>query len=172
MVALDKAGSLIEYAQKEFKKNELQTDFVFGDMLDIDYENEFDLCVIFSGTFGLFSDEKNRELLHRTKRALKANGRAFIDYCALEYFAGRKRTRTWHEIESGFSLSEKWFDVPTSTYRTTVRHVMKDGRIIEPADEHGYHANEVIRCYGAKEMEMPAASVGLTVTEHLTRKHK
>ena len=54
VVGLDLSGRLIEYAIASFKDEGLAATFVVGDMRDIAYEQEFDLCVIFSGTFNLF----------------------------------------------------------------------------------------------------------------------
>ena len=91
-----------------------------------------------------------------------------MDYLPAERMYRNERARTWDEIDGGFELREEWYDVPTSTYRTTIRHIFMDGTIVEPADETGYHANEVIRCYTATEIEQAA---GLDVSHHLTRRH-
>jgi ubiquinone/menaquinone biosynthesis C-methylase UbiE len=168
---IDNVPSLIEYARKSFEKEGLPDDFLVGDMRLIEYKNRFGLVVMLSGTFGFFNDEQNKELLQKIHRALKPGGTAFLDYLPLERFATLRHARNWNPIDGGYALSEEWFDVPTSTYRTRNAHVFLDGRIIEGADEEGYGANEVIRCYSAREIEALAAAVGFTVTAHLTRNH-
>lgn len=171
VVGIDKVKSLIEFANKSFREEGLNAEFIVGDMLHIDYDGEFDLCVIFSGTFGFFSDDKNRDLLVSVKRALKTGGHAFISYNSLEYWSCQKHRRSWGHIDGGFSLTEEWFDVPTATYRSTIKHIMMDDQIVEPTNEEEYHANEVIRCYGAHEIERLAESIGFEVSDHLSRKH-
>ena len=171
VVGIDKVPSLIEYARKVFKDEGLEGQFIVQDMRSIDYDNEFDLCTILSGTFGLLAEKENAELMVKIHRALKTDGQAFIDYLPLELYSATQRTRTWHPIENGYALSEEWFDVPTSTYRTRIMHILLDGTIIEAADEAGYGANEVIRCYGAREIEILAESAGFIVTAHLSRKN-
>ena len=68
VVALDSSSRLIEYARNSFENDGLEADFVVGDMLLVEFEREFDLCVIFSGTFGFFSDEDNERLLRLIHR--------------------------------------------------------------------------------------------------------
>jgi hypothetical protein len=74
-------------------------------------------------------------------------------------------------MEGGWSLREEWFDAPSSTYRSRNLHVMLDGKILEARAEPGYHANEVIRCYGTREMETLALDAGFEIVDHLTRGH-
>jgi len=62
------------------------------------------------------------------------------------------------------------FDAATSTYRSKNMHILLEGKIIKPAEESGYHADEVIRCYGAREIELLAERSGFKVKAHLTRK--
>jgi ubiquinone/menaquinone biosynthesis C-methylase UbiE len=171
ITGIDNVPSLIEYARKAFEKEDLQGEFLVADMRLIRYESRFDLVTMLSGTFGFFSDEQNKKLLQRIHRALKPGGFAFLDYLSLERFASAGHARNWHHIDGGYALSESWFDVPTSTHRSRNMHILLDGRIIEGADEEGYGANEVVRCYTAREIVALAESVGFTVTAHLTRNH-
>lgn len=170
VVGIDKVESLVEYAIQTFRDEGLTGEFHVADMREIEYQNEFDLCVMLSGTFGLSTDMENEQLLQRIHRALKQDGQAFLDYMPLEIYSKLPLTRSWNSIGDGFALREEWFNVPTSTYRTKHFHILLDGRIIEAADEAGYGANEVIRCYGAREIELLAERFGYNVKVHLARK--
>jgi hypothetical protein len=88
----------------------------------------------------------------------------------LEQNAKLSHVRTWSAIEGGFSLREEWFDVPTSTYRTKNLLVLLEGKVIRAAEETGYHADEVIRCYGNREIEDLAERTGYAVKAHLSSK--
>lgn len=170
IVGVDKVKSLIEFATEAFKKEGLNGEFHAADMKELEYQNAFDLCVMLSGTFGLFTERENEQLLQKIHGALKPDGQAFIDYLPLESYSRLSHTQSWNTIDGGFSLREEWFDVPTSTYRTKHMHILLDGKIIKPAEEVGYGADEIIRCYGCREIEDLAERTGYGIKAHLTRK--
>jgi hypothetical protein len=58
-------------------------------------------------------------------------------------------------------LNEEWFDAETSTYRSRIFIIKKDGSILRPKIEPGYHANEGIRCYTLPEIREIIAQAGL-----------
>jgi 2-polyprenyl-3-methyl-5-hydroxy-6-metoxy-1,4-benzoquinol methylase len=171
VTGIDIVQSLLDFAVKEFEKEGLRGRFLNEDMRSIAYKGEFDLCTILSGTFGFFSDEENFALLEKVMRALRKGGYAFISYLSTEFCSKMKRERTWSEMEGGYSLREEWFDAPSGTYRSKTIHILLDGRIIEPKKEAGYNANEVIRCYGMREMENLVKESGFEIVDHLTRHH-
>ncbi len=159
VVGIDIAPPLIEYARKQFQEAQLAGTFVAGDMRAIDYDSEFDACLILSGTFGFFNDAENLDLLYAIRRALKVGGQTFIMF--LSASRDPKHTRTWSKIENGWELSESWVDVETGTYRSNVFIIRRDGTLIRPQAESGYHADEVIRCYTIPEMKAMLAEAGL-----------
>jgi SAM-dependent methyltransferase len=171
ITGVDYVPALIEYAKNTFAKEGLGGDFRVGDMREMDDQNRYDLVTMLSGTFGYFSDEGNKEMLGKIHRALKPRGHAFIDYLPVERFCATGYSRTWYNIEGGYSLGEEWYDAPTSTYRSNRTHILGDGRIITGADEENRGAFEVLRCYTAREMENLARETGFGVTAHLTRNH-
>ena len=171
VVGIDKVRSLIEFATDVFKKEGLSGEFHTADMREVEYQNEFDLCVMLSGTFGLPAEKENEQLLQKIHRALKPDGQTFIDYLPFESYSRLSHTRSWNTIDGGFSLKEEWFDVPSSTYRSKHIHILMDGKVIKPAEEAGYNADEVIRCYGFREIEDLAKRTGYGVKAHLSKKH-
>ncbi len=171
VTGIDNVSSLIAFARDAFRKEGLSGKFIEQDMRSIEYQSQFDAVTMLSGTFGFFSESDNLEMLKKIYQVLKQDGSAFIDYLPLERFSKVEHRKTWNQIENGYSLAEEWFDTPTSTYKTKHTHILLDGRIIEGVDEEGYGANEVIRCYSAREIELLAGSVGFKVIGHLTRNH-
>ncbi len=159
VVGIDIAPSLIEFAKRQFQKEGLKGIFIVGDMRAIDYDAEFDACVILSGTFGFFSDIENQNLLRSICRAIKVGGKVFIMFLS----ANRpiKHSRSWSEIKDGWELNERWFDTETNTYRSRIFIIRKDGTLLRPKTEPGYHANEVIRCYTIPEMRSMLSRAGL-----------
>lgn len=159
VVGVDIAPSLIEYARHQFSDAGLKGTFLVGDMREITYENEFDACVILSGSFGFFGDIEDRKLLISIRKALKKDGKVFVMF--LSAGTPPKHERTWQETEDGWELSETWFDEETCSRCDTVTIIRKDGTIIVPKKEAGYHANEKIRCYSIPEMQAMFSAAGL-----------
>ncbi len=159
VVGIDIAPPLIEFARRQYKEAGLTGSFIAGDMRRIDYNREFDACVILSGTFGFFGDAEDLELLRSIRRALKSNGKLFVMFLSVERWG--KRERSWSEIEDGWELSESWYDAETGTYRGTIFIIRKDGTLLRPKVEPGYHANEAIRCYTLPEMRGMLTQAGL-----------
>jgi SAM-dependent methyltransferase len=162
VVGVDIAPSLIEYAQRQFAEENLEGTFMVGDMRQIDYDAEFDVCVMLSGSFGFFGDCEDQELLCSIQKALRIGGKVFIMF----YSAHRqgKHTRDWREIADGWEFGEGWFDTETSTKYGTGFIIRKDGTMIVPKKERGYHANERIRCYTIPEMQKMFSEAGLEYT--------
>jgi len=159
VVGWDIAPPLIEFARRQFRKERLKGEFLAGDMRKIKYREEFDACLLLSGTFGFFLDEGDQKLLDSIHRALKPGGKTFIMF--LSPRQQDKHERSWSEIEDGWELSEAWFDAETSTYRSRIFLIRKDGALIRPKVESGYHADEAIRCYTVPEMRGMLKKAGL-----------
>ncbi len=159
VVGVDIAPSLIEFAKRQFEKEGLAGTFLVGDMRDIEYGAEFDACVILSGTFGFFGDAEDLRLLGSIHRALKVGGKLFIMFMSANRLS--KHTRLWKDTKDGWQLSESWFDTETSTYRSRVFIIRRDGTLLRPKQEPGYHANETIRCYTMPEMRAMLSKAGL-----------
>ena len=159
VVGVDIAPTLIEFAKQQFKKEGLKGTFIVGDMRAIDYDAEFDACVILSGTFGFFGDVEDQNLLGSIRRAIKVGGKVFIMLLSANRL--NRHSRSWSEIKDGWELNETWFDTETSTYQGKVFIIRKDGTLLRPKVEPGYHANETIRCYTIPEMCAMLSKAGL-----------
>jgi SAM-dependent methyltransferase len=66
-------------AQKRFTDENLNGEFIVGDMRRLEYEGLFDAVINWGGSFGYFVDAVNAEVLARLARALKPGGRLLID---------------------------------------------------------------------------------------------
>ncbi|MCE4617169.1 MAG: methyltransferase domain-containing protein [Desulfurococcales archaeon] len=89
---------------------------VKGDMRRLDYTGEFDATYMFFTTFGYFSDEENREVIHRVSRALKPGGRLLIDLqnpvrLLSNIYLGRGEWKTWFEAGDYIVLEETIYDL-------------------------------------------------------------
>jgi 2-polyprenyl-3-methyl-5-hydroxy-6-metoxy-1,4-benzoquinol methylase len=151
VVGIDIAPSLIEFAAEQFDKEGLEGSFEVGDMREIDYDSEFDACVVLSGTFGFFGDEEDQDLLRSIARALKISGKTFISF--LNPDQHRATGKSWCEVNDGWELSDTVYDKEKRSYIGYAFIIKKDGTMIWPKHENGYHAFETIRCYDLDEMK-------------------
>jgi len=169
VVGVDIAPSLIEFAQQQFSKDKLKGDFIVGDMRDIEYDAEFDACVILSGSFGFFGDVEDQKLLCSINKALKKGGKVFIMFISASQQVDHKRT--WIELDDHWELEETWFDAETCTHCGTSVIIRKDGTVIVPKEESGYNANERIRCYTLPEMRAMFSNAGLEYSASYSSRH-
>ncbi len=159
ITGVDIAPCLIEFAKKRFDEARLSGEFVVGDMRKIDYDGEFELCTVLSGSFGFFGDSEDRELLKSIRRSLVPGGHAFIMYLSPKYRP--EHVRRWAEADDGWDLYESWFDKETNSYRARTFIIRKDGTMIVPKAEPDYHADETIRCYTVDELKVMLVEAGL-----------
>ena len=159
VVGVDIAPSLVDFARQQFVQEGLHGTFVVGDIRDISYLAEFDACVLLGGSFGFFRPVGDQAVLASIGRALRPGGKAYITFYPVRTASSRQRT--WDRIEGGWRLDETWFDAETSTQMSTVTIINRDGTIIQPKAEDGYHANDAIRCYTMPEMKAMLPSAGL-----------
>jgi len=159
ITGIDIAPPLVDFAKKRFDEGGLSGEFLVGDMQEIDYDEEFELSTILSGSFGFFGDEGDLALLKSIRRALVPGGHAFIMYISPKYRA--EHVKRWTETDDGWDLYESWFDEETRTYRGKTFIIRRDGTMIVPKAEPGYHADETIRCYTVEELEAMIKEAGL-----------
>jgi len=169
IVGIDIIPSLIEYAKAQFREAGLKGSFATGDMRKIEYNNEFDACVILSGSFGFFEYVEDLELLCAIRSALKPGGKTFIMFLSATH--PPKHSRTWREIGDGWELDETWFDAETRTRCGKTFIIRKDGTIVKPKKESGYYADERIRCYTMAEMRKMFSEAGLEYVSCYSDRH-
>lgn len=169
VLGLDIVPSLVEYAQKQFEKEGLKGEFQVADMTKLNYNEEFDAVLILSGSFGFFDDDVNLDVLGRIQKALKPGGKVFIMFNSAHN--PPKRSSTWSETEDGWQLIEVWFDIETCRRMSTIFIIKKDGTLLRPASEAGYHAHEAIRCYTIPEMKTLLHQSGMKYVESYSNSH-
>ena len=159
ILGIDIAPSLVDYARNQFKEQGLKGEFIVGDMTKFDYDGEFNAVLILSGSFGFFDDNTNQEVLERISKALKPGGKLFIMFQSAHTQV--KHQHHWSECDNGWQMTETWFDAETCRRMSTVFIIKKDGTILKPASEKGYHAMEAIRCYSIPELQTMFKKAGL-----------
>ncbi len=105
------APSLVKYAQKRAKQERVKVHYIAGDMRRIDFKEEFNYCIMVSGTFGFFSNTDNVDLLRKIQRALRPRGRLLIDIRNAQH--PRRNGKTWIELKRGYLLTDSMYDEQT-----------------------------------------------------------
>lgn len=162
VVGVEIAPSLVEHARRQAAEQGLAgAEFRVGDMRAIDYEDEFDAVVVLSGSFGFFDDATNEDVLRRIVRALKPDGRVFIDVFDPTEMVVRPARRSWNAYGGGYGLRTTWWEPETSTYVSEFMFVDDDGVLNTAAGP------ERIRVYSLPEWRRLFHDAGLLLTHAL-----
>ncbi len=102
-VGIEIASSLVKFAKGKAKEEGVEVKYLNRDMRKIDYKEEFEYCIMISGTFGYFSDYGNFNLLQKIRKALSPKGKVLLDIKNAQY--PRKGGRSWMYINNGYLLS-------------------------------------------------------------------
>jgi 2-polyprenyl-3-methyl-5-hydroxy-6-metoxy-1,4-benzoquinol methylase len=102
------AQSLVRHARTQARRARVQVDYRCVDMRRITYDEQFDFCILISGTFGFFSDRQNQSLVRRIERALKPGGKLLLDIRNAR--VPRKGGRSWMKIHKGYLLMVNSYD--------------------------------------------------------------
>jgi SAM-dependent methyltransferase len=79
MTGVDLTESYIRRARRYARKEELEIEFVCGDMREIVFDGEFDAAFNWFGSFGYFSDAENLRFCKRVFQSLRPGGRFLIE---------------------------------------------------------------------------------------------
>ncbi len=121
------APSLVRYARRRAKQERLKVNYINRDMRKIDFREEFDYCMMVSGTFGFFSDAGNANILKKMQRALRPGGRLLLDIRNAKY--PRKDGKTWMELKEGYLLTESTYDDKTHRESGTYIFIDQKGNV-------------------------------------------
>jgi len=159
VTGLEYNEGLVYYCRTRAKKENLDTEFVKGDMRKIPYENKFDFVLNFNHSFGYFSDSENVDVIREVYKALKGGGRFLIDLASKEslLMGFDRQVRKWFRIKDRYYLLRREFDVLTDRFDTFL-HVVGDE--IEKRD---YVAS--IRYYSYPEMKRILLDAGFRINE-------
>ena len=103
VVGVDIAHTLVEYGNKSAQNENLPVKILQGDMRDVQFKNEFDACMILSGSFGFFDDTGNQKVLQVIEKVLKHNGKFYI-HGPNPIRKMREKCKGWDEVEGGYVL--------------------------------------------------------------------
>lgn len=99
VTGLDFSERSIAYA----KEQDLKSEYVLNDYLQMDYNNEFDMITLIWCDYGALVPDDRHELLDRVYRALKPGGSFLLDVFTPARNFGRKEYTSWEvRAQGGF----------------------------------------------------------------------
>ncbi|OCL26202.1 hypothetical protein U472_09320 [Orenia metallireducens] len=78
VIGIDYSNSLLEMAKVEAGNRGLNLELRQQDMLTLDENSLYDGVIILDGSFGIFTDSENEEVLKRVSKALKPGGKLLL----------------------------------------------------------------------------------------------
>jgi len=159
VTGLEYNNALTYYCRTKAKKENLDIDFIKGDMRNIPFESRFDFVLNFNHSFGYFDDAENAGVIKEVFKALKSGGRFLIDLANKESMLREfeVQLRKWFKIKDKFYLFRREFDVLTDRFDTYI-HVVGDTE-----EKRDYVAS--IRYYSYPEMKRLLLDTGFKILE-------
>jgi len=126
VTGIDINRRFIEHAERNANGQGLAIDFKIDDMLNIEYESEYDCIILLFNSFGFLDREDGIKFIQKIRSAIRINGKIFLDI--------KNRDNILRELSS-CQLTEKGKDLmidrlsfnPKKGTTTNKRIYIKDG---------------------------------------------
>jgi ubiquinone/menaquinone biosynthesis C-methylase UbiE len=162
MTGLDYTAKFVQMAEEKAKSENVQIEFLVGDMRKIPFENHFAGVISYFTSFGFFSDEENFEVLKGVSNSLKKEGKFLLDIINREFVIKNWMPKDWDRLEDGtLVLEENILDLMTNrtkNYRTIIDKKGKRNIWFE------------LRLYTLQELAYLLEKVGLKVIQTYGKK--
>lgn len=79
LTGIDLSPAFIEYGREQAAKQNLNIDFQVGNMLEIDFQEQFDSLLLLFNSFGFLDKTDGLKLLQKMRAAIKPKGKIFVD---------------------------------------------------------------------------------------------
>ncbi len=106
VTGIDFSKRSIEYANRNACLNGKNIDYIYGNYLDIEYRNEFDLITLVYCDFGVLSPNERKSLLKRIINALRTNGILILDGFTKNQISDVPEKQDLYYADSGFWCSK------------------------------------------------------------------
>lgn len=164
MTGLDYTEKFIRMAEEKARKENLQIEFLVGDMRKIPFENHFVGIISYFTSFGFFSDEENFEVLKVVSKALKKEGKFLLEIMNRDILVKNFQAKDWERLEDGtLVLEERNWDLKTGKIKNYTTILDKKGERKRWFE---------VRLYTLEELNYLLEKVGLKIIETYGRKDK
>jgi len=129
LTGVDLMQPYIARAKRRAADEDLDIEFISGDMRRIDFDNVFDAAINWFGSFGYFSDAENLIFCKRVLKALKPGGSFLVETMNKSWLLSHFRSEGKHKI--GDIEIEKRHRWDANTSRVEATWTFRKGRTIE-----------------------------------------
>ena len=158
VTGLDFSRRSIAYAREQAEKNDHAITYHYGNYLDLDFEEAFDVVTLIYCDLGVLSTEDRTKLIGKVRRALRPGGRFILDVFMPRQSEGREDSKDWSYEEGGFWHARPHLCLNTF-YRYEEERTMLSQTIVVTAEEtHCYNIWEHL--FTRVEMEQDLLSAG------------
>ncbi|MFQ5923041.1 MAG: class I SAM-dependent methyltransferase [Anaerolineales bacterium] len=108
IVGVDRTTSFIEKAKQKAEKDNLEAEFVIGDMREYRQPNSFNIVLNLFGSFGYFEDpDDDRQVVKNMYSSLYPGGKFLVETMGKEIMAKGFQEREWSEEGDTLVLAER-----------------------------------------------------------------
>lgn len=151
VTGIDLSERSIEYAKAQVKKEELNVEYKVQNFLTLDYEEEFDVVLLFYCELGALTNEERDKLFKVINKALKPGGKFIFDVFTAQNRDEDDLGKNWDVTKKGFwdekpylSLTETFFYPEADTYLNQTIIVNEDEEIsLYRIFEHFYNKETI-----------------------------
>jgi len=143
VTGIDMNTRFIEIAKEEADKKDLAVEYIEGDILEIDFKDQFDVVYCLYNTIGFLDHADNLKLLARVYQALKPGGRFIIDTKNRDHILMELVPSSITEKNEDLMIDRVSFDSRTGMTLNN-RIYIKDGKRYDtPFAMYTYHFNDL-----------------------------
>jgi len=152
---IDLSADFIHEAREAAAANEVEAEWIVGDMRHISLPAKFDGAFCFGNSFGYFSHEDTMGFLRATARCLKTGARFIVDTgLAAESLLPNLVQRRWFQFDDLLMLSEGRYVAAESRLQTQYTFIRGEVRQTETAVYSVYTVAEIKRLLSGNGFEV------------------
>ncbi len=127
VTGLDATSQFLDLARTDAAARGVEVDYVHGDMRELAWEDRFDAVACVFTSFGYFDDDGNRRVLEAVRRALRPEGRLWLDVNNLPWLLANFRDQVVVERDGQWMIDRNRFE-PLTGRSINDRTIIRDGR--------------------------------------------
>lgn len=158
VTGVDFSRRSIRYARENALKNDLEITYLFQNYLQLDIDQQFDLCTMIYCDYGVLSKENRRKLLQHVYRHLKPNGIFIFDAFSLNYYKKYEEKNTWEYCSNGGFWSEKEYLVLNRFSRYPDHIILDHYTVMTEGKTAPYYIWNT--CFSPQELKQEVEEIG------------
>lgn len=156
VTGIDINERFLSMAREEAEKLQVKVNYIYKDIRDMDYEEEFDAVISMFTSFGYYEDEDNLKILKKVYNSLKKGGKFLLDISNRDFIIRNFLPYSVIEKDGNYMIDFNFLDI-TEGRIYSKRIVIRDGKIKEKPF--------FVRMYAPTEIKFLLESVGLKVVK-------